>query len=133
MIKIVNEFFTFNKPRRLTPEEFAEFKELLYYNPSFDFLGEFSFFELRKSYILFVIIAFPLSLILLSIQKEGVNVIFGGFLIFSCMMLTVLYIIPEYVSFLKVKRKMERYFSKLKSDIINSNSYMEFRVKQTDN
>ena len=130
MIPIVNEFFSFKKPRKLTVEEFNEIKQLLTRNPDFDFLSKFSFFNERKGLLLFLIIAFPLSLILISIQNEGVNIMIGGFLITACLMVGVFFIIPEYISFLKTKAKMKRYFKKLKKDIIHSDSYEDFSQKQ---
>lgn len=84
---IVNSLFSFKPPKRVSSKEYFELKLFLTNYPDYDFLEKMSFYNERKGMILFVFITLPLSLIIMSLKKEGVNVAIGGLLMASSIVL----------------------------------------------
>jgi len=125
---VINSLFSFNRPARLTAEEYYEMKLFLNKYPNYDFTSKISFYNERREMILFVSIAIIVSMLLISIQKEGINVAIGGLLMTFALIAGLFFLLPEYSSFLKMKKEMKKYYDRLKHTIIASKDYSEFKL-----
>lgn len=139
MIPIVHEFFKFKEPRILSEEEYYKAKELLQQFPQVDITPNFSFYEEKKGIMNFLAIGIPIIFISAvageSMAKSDNFLIkaitgIGAIYIFSCFVVAIVFVGPEYVSFMKAKNKMIIFYKKLRTDLDTTNSYIEFAKRQ---
>ena len=116
--------YQFNRPPLINEKDYEVLKEHLIQNPNYNLNPPSNFFETFKLFIIFFGIGIIGIIIIILDIAEFLNVV-GGIAAFVTLFQMV-YFIPSLLSYVGYLMDKSHYYSNLKSNIIESNSYNDF-------
>lgn len=126
-IPILQTIYKFKTPPELELADYNSLKLELDKDNNFLEKNKQNFYDLNSTGINLCLVGILFAVIGLSIQQEGILVAISGFSIMGVLFYSVIYLIPESIIWAKASVKRDSYIKKLKTDILDSHSFEDFK------